>query len=58
LGLHYEDSYGDWARLREIDEAGCLLVRPDQHVAWRSQGAAADAEAVLLGAVRAVLARD
>ncbi|WP_281686977.1 FAD-dependent monooxygenase [Pseudomonas citronellolis] len=58
LGLDYEDSYGDWARLREIDEDGCLLVRPDQHVAWRSQGAAADAEAVLLRAVRAVLARD
>ncbi|ANI16142.1 2,4-dichlorophenol 6-monooxygenase [Pseudomonas citronellolis] len=58
LGLDYEDSYGDWARLREIDEDGCLLVRPDQHVAWRSQGAPADAEAVLLGAVRAVLARD
>lgn len=57
LGLDYEDSYGDWARLREIDEDGCLLVRPDQHVAWRLQGAAADAEAVLLGAVRAVLAR-
>ncbi|AMO75606.1 FAD-dependent monooxygenase [Pseudomonas citronellolis] len=57
LGLDYEDSYGDWARLREIDEEGCLLVRPDQHVAWRSQGAPADAEAVLLGAVRAVLAR-
>lgn len=57
LGLDYEDSYGDWARLREIDEDGCLLVRPDQHVAWRSQGAAADAEAVLLGAVKAVLAR-
>lgn len=57
LGLDYEDSYGDWARLREIDEDGCLLVRPDQHVAWRSQGAAVDAEAVLLGAVRAVLAR-
>lgn len=57
LGLDYEDGYGDWVRLREIDEDGCLLVRPDQHVAWRSQGAAADAEAVLLGAVRAVLAR-
>lgn len=57
LGLDYEDSYGDWARLREIDEDGCLLVRPDQHVAWRSQGAVADAEAVLLGAVKAVLAR-
>ncbi len=57
LGLDYEDSYGNWARLREIDEDGCLLVRPDQHVAWRSQGAPADAEAVLLGAVKAVLAR-
>lgn len=29
------DPYGDWFRLREIDEAGALLVRPDGHVAWR-----------------------
>ena len=29
------DPYCDWARIREIHEAGALLVRPDGHVAWR-----------------------
>ncbi|NUL49036.1 2,4-dichlorophenol 6-monooxygenase [Cellulosimicrobium funkei] len=31
----YEDPYAYWARVREIDEAGALLVRPDGYVAWR-----------------------
>ncbi len=35
LDLDYADTYGDWARLREIAEDGCLLVRPDTHVGWR-----------------------
>ncbi|MER5387671.1 FAD-dependent monooxygenase [Saccharopolyspora sp. NPDC002686] len=30
------DAYGDWHRLSEVDEDGCLLVRPDGYVAWRS----------------------
>jgi 2,4-dichlorophenol 6-monooxygenase len=30
------DHTGDWARAREVSDAGCVLVRPDQHVAWRS----------------------
>jgi 2,4-dichlorophenol 6-monooxygenase len=29
------DAYGDWGRLSEIDEDGCLLVRPDGYIAWR-----------------------
>ena len=33
----YEDFVGDWARAREVRDSGCVLVRPDQHVAWRSQ---------------------
>ena len=32
----YEDHVGDWARAREISDGGCLLVRPDHHVAWRA----------------------
>jgi 2,4-dichlorophenol 6-monooxygenase len=39
------DSYHDWHRMREIDEAGALLVRPDGFVAWR-HGAAVVDEAV------------
>ncbi|UDY23459.1 FAD-dependent oxidoreductase [Nocardioides sp. Kera G14] len=37
-GADVADLYGDFARLSEIEEDGCLLVRPDQHVAWRSRG--------------------
>jgi 2,4-dichlorophenol 6-monooxygenase len=37
------DVYCNWQAVREIDEAGALLVRPDGIVAWRSQHAAADA---------------
>jgi 2,4-dichlorophenol 6-monooxygenase len=32
----YNDVLGHWSRLREIGDDGCLLVRPDQHVAFRS----------------------
>lgn len=32
----YVDHTGDWARMAEISDTGCLLIRPDQHVAWRS----------------------
>ncbi len=31
-----QDHAGDWARVREIGDTGCLLVRPDHHVAWRA----------------------
>jgi 2,4-dichlorophenol 6-monooxygenase len=36
-GSEIVDAYGDWAELREISDSGCLLVRPDRHVAWRSR---------------------
>jgi 2,4-dichlorophenol 6-monooxygenase len=50
-----EDHTGDWARAREIADAGCLLVRPDQHVAWRAMGASGSAEADLRAALKTVL---
>ena len=34
--LDYEDVYGAWEKIREVDSAGCVLARPDLHVAWRS----------------------
>ena len=39
------DAYYAWHRVREIDEAGALLVRPDGVVAWRHAGAPGDAAA-------------
>ncbi|WP_432558813.1 FAD-dependent monooxygenase [Granulicoccus sp. GXG6511] len=38
----YQDLYGAWARVREIDEAGAVLVRPDGYVAWRCSDAVFD----------------
>jgi len=32
-----QDLYWEWQRLREIEEAGALLVRPDGVVAWRDK---------------------
>ena len=49
----YEDPFGDWARVREIDDDGVVLVRPDQFVAWRQRVRAADCASAL----RDVLAR-
>jgi 2,4-dichlorophenol 6-monooxygenase len=42
------DSYGDWRRTSEIDEAGAILVRPDGYVAWRHVSAASGDEAFYL----------
>jgi 2,4-dichlorophenol 6-monooxygenase len=54
-GGHAEDVYGDWARLRETNEGGCLLVRPDQYVAFRAANAASNPTAVLEDALSQVL---
>lgn len=32
----WEDPYFEWDRLNGIDEDGCILVRPDRYVAWRT----------------------
>lgn len=32
----FEDHGGEWAGASEISDSGCLLVRPDQHVAYRA----------------------
>jgi 2,4-dichlorophenol 6-monooxygenase len=54
------DAYGEWARLREIDEDGCLLVRPDGYIAWRQAAAPPDDRAAaeeLTGALTRILSR-
>jgi 2,4-dichlorophenol 6-monooxygenase len=56
-GGEVADLYGTWAEISEIGETGCLLVRPDQHVAWRRVAAPADPAADLRAAVRACVAR-
>jgi 2,4-dichlorophenol 6-monooxygenase len=59
IGVHgAQDSYSTWQAIREIEEAGVLLVRPDGVVAWRQhQGVTNPAEAkrALQAALAAVL---
>ena len=52
------DHHGDWARAREVAESGCVLVRPDQHVAWRAEELSDNPEADLMRVLTAVLHRD
>lgn len=53
----HEDHSGDWARASEIRDSGCLLVRPDHHVAWRAEVLAASPKAELGRVMRQILAR-
>jgi 2,4-dichlorophenol 6-monooxygenase len=50
-----QDHGGDWAGAREIGDTGCLLVRPDQHVCWRSAGLAADPAGELTRVLTSIL---
>ncbi|TQS88945.1 hypothetical protein EU811_20600 [Arthrobacter sp. TS-15] len=43
-GLDYEDSYGDYAKVAEVDEDGAILVRPDHMIAWRATDSSGDVE--------------
>jgi 2,4-dichlorophenol 6-monooxygenase len=56
-GREYTDLYDDWARLREVTEDGCVLVRPDNHVGWRSHTLTADPESDLRRVLTTILAR-
>ncbi|QHD88394.1 2,4-dichlorophenol 6-monooxygenase (plasmid) [Gordonia sp. JH63] len=52
------DPYAAWHKVRDIHEAGALLVRPDGYIAWRQSAAVwddNDAFEQLLGALTAVL---
>jgi 2,4-dichlorophenol 6-monooxygenase len=52
-GLH--DPYNDWANRSEVDTTGCVLVRPDGHVAWRSPTTTPDGPQQLSDAINRAL---
>jgi 2,4-dichlorophenol 6-monooxygenase len=56
-GREYTDLYDDWARLREVEEDGCVLIRPDAHVGWRSATLSDDPAAELRSALELILDR-
>lgn len=57
-GRAVTDLYYDWAKLREVQESGALLIRPDKHVAWRVDSIPDDPAGALRSALAQVLGRD
>ena len=49
VGRDVLDPDGAWAKVSDLGGDGAVLVRPDQHVAWRHRGAVDDPAAVLGG---------
>jgi 2,4-dichlorophenol 6-monooxygenase len=56
-GRAVTDLYYDWARVREVDEDGALLARPDKFIGWRSMSLPADPERALRSALITLLSR-
>ena len=58
VGADVPDTDGWWSRVAGMGASGALLVRPDQHVAFRARDAVSDSRAALQTAVDAALGRD
>jgi 2,4-dichlorophenol 6-monooxygenase len=56
-GGDFTDPTGAWRRQCEVGDEGAVLIRPDQHVAWRATERPADPVAALTEALHTVLAR-
>jgi 2,4-dichlorophenol 6-monooxygenase len=56
-GREVTDLYYDWARIREVEEDGAILVRPDKHIGWRSVSLPGDPVQALRDALAAILGR-
>ncbi|MFC8748793.1 hypothetical protein ACFUCP_35850 [Streptomyces olivaceus] len=53
----HRDTEGAWTGVRGVDDDGAVLVRPDQHVAWRSVRGSRRADHELGEALDTVLGR-
>jgi 2,4-dichlorophenol 6-monooxygenase len=51
------DIYADWYRLSEVDEDGCVVVRPDMYVAWRAKAITSNASDELVAVFGKLLGR-
>jgi 2,4-dichlorophenol 6-monooxygenase len=55
IGREVPDPDGAWSKLLEIEPDGAILVRPDQHVAWRAHGEVVNPRATLRGVFARIL---
>jgi 2,4-dichlorophenol 6-monooxygenase len=57
VGRDVDAADGMWTAVLALDPAGAILVRPDQHVAWRAEHGVADPAAALGSALDRILDR-
>lgn len=60
IGLRQDvdDMYGEWINIRGVSDLGCLLVRPDRFIAWRSRDLPSDPALALRRTMLSILGRD
>jgi hypothetical protein len=58
FGLDYHDVYREWHKRKEVAEDGCVLVRPDRFIAWRSMKMIPNCAAKLTQVFKTILSRD
>ena len=51
----FEDHAGEWSSIREISDSGLILVRPDQHICWRSKDMISNSSEKLLYVMKKIL---
>ena len=51
----FEDHAGEWSSIREISDSGMILVRPDQHICWRSKDMISNSSEKLMDVMKKIL---
>ena len=51
----FEDHAGEWSSIREISASGLVLVRPDQHICWRSKDMISNSSEKLMDVMKKIL---
>ena len=51
----FEDHAGEWSSIREISDSGLILVRPDQHICWRSKDMMSNSSEKLMEVMKKIL---
>ena len=51
----FEDHAGEWSSIREISDSGLILVRPDQHICWRSKDMVSNSSEKLMDVMKKIL---
>ena len=51
----FEDHAGEWSSIREISDSGLILVRPDQHICWRSKDMISNSSEKLIDVMKKIL---